>query len=458
MLHFVIFQHDTHIPKILIPEFREETDMIMLIHVDSKDEQVMGYSINSDIKLWDKIVKQRNMPTNVSKFTSKVDVKSASRMIESKNNIVVHSELDQKLWLAAILGVLVNIHSKVDSQEIKDQMIEISDIFDKGEDYFSGSSISAESGFYIKMSENAEYNSETPIDDMPVSSDNQSFEIIQDDADPNEETEKEEGELKSDEETDKADQARELMEKKRKADRTEDDTQKKKPKGAEIISDEDKFLEMITLISDATVYEGFSPTKVRSNFIGSHPDVKNYTQNLSMIFIAYARIGNNIGKLNQKRVDPVKATELMRAVEALGMKKKAIKSDTLTLPRMAIAFMPEYLVFRKNLMKDLQIQADTTLNVVYQDVAFAGCDQISSMVGYTEFYDQFSRLITNNGKGVAADDKAEKNHIAAQAGWRKVATTGYRQDSLVGSRMVTAMSVSDAKSAINFIAASHIVY
>lgn len=214
---------------------------------------------------------------------------------------------------------------------------------------------------------------------------------------------------------------------------------------------EDDVINMIQLMGKATEYEGFSAEKIRLKMINNAKTSFVLYKTLGIAFVAYARVGNNVGKLAKKRTDIKMSLELVNSISEMGVVMKADKSDSLTLPRLAIAFMPEYLAFRKSGLIRLESQTGVTLDVEYQDLCFAGCDSINNKKGYPDYYDDFSRKISNGGKGVVDDEKEEKKFKVDLKKWKDVSEKGYRNDPKVMNRMVKADTINGKESFEGFI-------
>jgi hypothetical protein len=209
-------------------------------------------------------------------------------------------------------------------------------------------------------------------------------------------------------------------------------------------------VQLIEIVDPAVKYLGFHPKTTRRVFLQKRADPAENAKDLLLIFTSYAHIGNNIAKLNRRRVDVDISSQVRDAVEDLNIVKVERTKEALTLPRLAIAFMPEYLLYRKFVTTDLQDQTDSTINVSYKDIAFAGCDLIRSMTGYEEFHKEFSSYIHNKGKGVEITDAA---FLKSWSKWLKVAINGYRSDKEIHTAMSSAVSASGVtrKAAIDMI-------
>jgi hypothetical protein len=207
---------------------------------------------------------------------------------------------------------------------------------------------------------------------------------------------------------------------------------------------EKDMLDLIDHITPAIKYEGFNPKVTRQTFIGGKTSNDAAARDLILCFAAYAHIGNNASKLAERRVDVTISKKLMDAVSAMGISKVNRTRTGLTLPRLAVAFMPEYLTYRLHLVTDLQEQTESTLAVFYQDVVFYGCPAIRNMGGYAEFHKEFSAYIYH--KDASGDAKDEK-FLKSYAQWNKVANKGYKMDTGIHTRMQTAIATTTSSKA-----------
>jgi hypothetical protein len=198
--------------------------------------------------------------------------------------------------------------------------------------------------------------------------------------------------------------------------------------------------EVVSLIQDIDPdmkYEGFSPAKVRHAFLSRSTDPNNMNRDLQVCFMAYAHIGNNVSKLNTKRINLTTTKKVLSVVGAMGVAKKAGAANILTLPRLAISFMPQYVIFRKFLSLGLQHQTMSTIDVMYQDIVFSGCDTIRNMPGYSQFHIEFSGLIANGGKGV---DYSKDENQKEYKRWNKISINGYASDTTIHADMTSAIN------------------
>jgi hypothetical protein len=191
-------------------------------------------------------------------------------------------------------------------------------------------------------------------------------------------------------------------------------------------------MSLIQLVDPAIKYSGFDPKYTRRTLLSKYTEDNVAARNLILIFFAYSHIGNNISKLSEKRVNLVISGKVMKIVNDMDVKKVERKKEALTLPRVAIAFLPEYLYFRKYLTEELQDQTESSLNVHYKDVSFDGCPRINSMNGYSEFHKQMSNFIYKGKTEVAFDDK---EFVQDYKRYQKIIRAGYAKDTEIHPKM-----------------------
>lgn len=230
-------------------------------------------------------------------------------------------------------------------------------------------------------------------------------------------------------------------------------SQKKKAKTDKSVwepDNEEQIINLIDTITPAIKYEGFIPKVIRDLFVSKDKDPITICKHLVLCFAAYAHIGNNMAKLAVRRHNVDISKKVMTAVEALGVKKSDRTKNGLTLPRIAIAFMPEYLVYRKCLAGELQSQTSSTIDVAYKDLIFYGCSAVNSKAGYTDYHIEFSTYIFSPKEEIKKDDEKFKKSYSS---WNKIMTQGYQTDVLIHDRMSKAVSNSfeNKRSGIDFI-------
>jgi hypothetical protein len=206
-------------------------------------------------------------------------------------------------------------------------------------------------------------------------------------------------------------------------------------------------LALLNTIIPAVKYEGFSPRIIRNTFITKDPSDIVITKRLILAFTAYSHIGNNVSKLAVRRVDVPISKRVMNAVESMGVQKVNRTKNGLTLPRLAIAFMPEYFIFRKYLAGELQSQTESKIDVEYKDIVFYGSNRIRSMNGYEDFHKEFSSYIFKKGEPVAMDDAA---FMKSYKQWNKVSMAGFTADADVRERLDSALDLNAADRAAAF--------
>jgi len=208
---------------------------------------------------------------------------------------------------------------------------------------------------------------------------------------------------------------------------------------------EDNAGHFIKFVNSATEYDGFNPKLMLKNLFKGATSEKEKATIIVMVLTAYIRIGNNMQKLSTKRVDQKISREMMQFLSGIGVKRAASNSDGITLARIAIAMPGELLVMRRVLREDLQRQVESTLDVVFQDLAFQGVPEISTMAGYEKYAIDFSSLIyrkKNSSKediGVSESDTAEWNEFMKSfVRWNGVARTGYSKNKAAKDRYTAA--------------------
>jgi len=207
-----------------------------------------------------------------------------------------------------------------------------------------------------------------------------------------------------------------------------------------------KQISIIAVYESALKYEGFSPGKTRKAFFDFVNEDKDKVMWVCMmaVFQAYSHIGNNISKLKKKRVSLTLSANVMKEVDALGIRKKAAKSDQLTLPRIIIAFLPMYLLYRRFLAKGLQEQTQSSIDVDYKDILFCGVPEIRGKDGYDSFHKEFSWFLHNAkvGKQVKMDDTT---FLSNWNRWKLIAINGYNTDDYLHSFMKRALTFTAKK-------------
>jgi hypothetical protein len=209
----------------------------------------------------------------------------------------------------------------------------------------------------------------------------------------------------------------------------------------------ESILLLISTIDPAIKYLGFDAKKVRKEFLSNRLDNNIAARDLIVIFAGYAHVGNNASKLNTKRVDVNISRGVMQKLTEMNVLKKAAKAEDMTLARAGIAFMPEYLLYRRFLTEGLQDQTDSEIEAVYKDICFYGCSQIRNKTGYETFHKEFSTYIYEPKEETALDDK---KFLSSYNKWNKVAIKGYKTDQIIDGKMTAALSAGSesAKSVI----------
>lgn len=223
-------------------------------------------------------------------------------------------------------------------------------------------------------------------------------------------------------------------------------------------------LEEIKETEAACVYDGFNTEKIRKKFISNFNDAETYAKSLIDCFIGYAHTAKNYDKLHKKRAGSEQAVRLYRKIAAMNVKINGeLTNDSLTLPRIAIAFMPEYLLWRRVLAKKLTSHTDK-ISVDYQDIAFSGCEIISSLTGYAEFNLSYSSKIKHTvgekGKRSYGADVNNEEFKKEVESWTEISKRGYvNEKESFKNRMTEYMTIAkDEELAVRKIVNSYVFY
>jgi hypothetical protein len=200
---------------------------------------------------------------------------------------------------------------------------------------------------------------------------------------------------------------------------------------------------MVDYIEPAIKYDGFNPKRMRVLFLKGKDSDLSRAQKLVLCFQAYIEIGTNVGKLDSNRINQVRASFLLQKVSSIGVVVHKTDNESMTLSRLAISFMPEYLLFRRFAAKQLETRVDTPLAIAYQDLAFAGCSQIRNMNGYEKYHISYSALIYKNGVLTPEDDKT---FLTDRKKWLDIYTKGYAADGDIHIAMGTVLGINTKSS------------
>jgi hypothetical protein len=152
------------------------------------------------------------------------------------------------------------------------------------------------------------------------------------------------------------------------------------------MEDENSALKEFNDTFNAIKHSGLNLDKVRANLylnVRTHYNLKDIPNIIMKMIGAYVNVGSNIGRLQKNVSDSITASKLSAI-----MRKCRITSESnnlLTLPKIALAFMPIVLRIRNVKRNDLQSQSDL-IHVVYQDLSFAGCP-IADKSGFRGYYE-----------------------------------------------------------------------
>lgn len=212
-----------------------------------------------------------------------------------------------------------------------------------------------------------------------------------------------------------------------------------------IILDEedDDFMGELEDFGNAIVYDGFGIETTRLITYGSniHTTIQDETcvKNVAYSLLAYAYVGANLEKLDDRRISDKVGNQLKKKLVNFGVQRKKTSKSTLTLPRIAICYLPAYLALRCTRRNNLQNQTTSTIDVVYKDPVFIAVPEIANMEGYDTFYEEFSKVLEIPSSNESEAEKA-KREMRKNVDWKKISQEGYRQDSLNQKFMHTVLS------------------
>jgi hypothetical protein len=200
-------------------------------------------------------------------------------------------------------------------------------------------------------------------------------------------------------------------------------------------------MKLVDTIDPAMAYQGFQPSLIRERFMLRNDTDEVVLRELIIIFSAYAHAGNNLRKLGSKRKS-IKITSLViKAISDMQIKKTAMKQDDITMPRLAVSFMPEYLAYRKFIAEGLQNQTSSNIAIEYKDTIFGGCPSINSLNGFADFHKEMSSYLYKPKDEISLDDKDFLKNFNR---WNKIITAGYLQDTPIHARMTEIIGMKNA--------------
>jgi len=158
-----------------------------------------------------------------------------------------------------------------------------------------------------------------------------------------------------------------------------------KSKVVTAVSDDVK---LIKDISNALDYDGFNVAKVRSKAI----EIMSYGTILTLL-VAYIKTGNSLAKKVQagKLVDKGVAASVLEIMKKCGVVQKATSAESITLPRLAIAFAALVIVIREQLKLPPRVETSTPL--AFQDLCLNGYVNIDKISVSQDFIEKFSWIL-----------------------------------------------------------------
>jgi hypothetical protein len=193
------------------------------------------------------------------------------------------------------------------------------------------------------------------------------------------------------------------------------------------------------LIVDLT-YDGFNSKEIRDEFERR----KGTFSDLVICLIAYAKIGNNPKKLNEKIKNLETGKSVLDVMVRLGINNSSDGVAKLTLSRLALAFMPVYLSLRISI-KD-KLEENELTDRIISDICFCGCEMIYDSEGYEDFHKMFSRSISDidyeieearsdHRRPMSYVENLEKKYQENYVDWLKVMTRGFESDTTIKDKV-----------------------
>ena len=148
---------------------------------------------------------------------------------------------------------------------------------------------------------------------------------------------------------------------------------------------------------EALQYAGFDPAKTRE-IVRSRLDTKM----IGIAIISYLVAGNNLEKLDVKRMDEEHGRRIKTMLREVGIANKGTRlssTETLTLSRIAMAFSPLVFLMRLYFREKLQRRATVSLDVVYQDISLANISrELNFPSQYEDYLNWFGEAINPGAK------------------------------------------------------------
>jgi len=187
----------------------------------------------------------------------------------------------------------------------------------------------------------------------------------------------------------------------------------------------------ILKVVDGLTYNGLDLNKIRKKvLIKSDSSVSLHDDVISML-LTYMMIGNNVRKLGEKITDKSVGEAVKVKLRAYEVKQRPVDSESVTLPRIAIAFMPAYYLLRYLSETKLQRQTSSKIEIRFMDIVFCGVPEIFDKEGYKTYYSEFSKLIEKRDSRSEDEDDEPLNSDGLteyQASWVEIALNGYKAD------------------------------
>jgi hypothetical protein len=201
----------------------------------------------------------------------------------------------------------------------------------------------------------------------------------------------------------------------------------------------------ILKVVDGLTYNGLDLNKIRKKILKKSESAVSLHDDVISMLLTYMMIGNNVRKLGEKITNKVIGDAVKIKLRAYEVKQKPVDSESITLPRIAIAFMPAYYLLRYLSESKLQKQTSSKIDVRFMDIVFCGVPEIFDKEGYKTYYSEFNKLIEKKDDRSEEDDPEPLNSDGLteyQASWVEIALNGYKADVKVRAIMERVLKIS----------------
>ena len=118
--------------------------------------------------------------------------------------------------------------------------------------------------------------------------------------------------------------------------------------------------------------------------------------------IAYLVAGNNLEKLDVKRMDEDHGRKIKTMLRDIGVSNKGSRlnsTETLTLSRIAMTYSPVVFLMRLYFNDKIQLRSSLDLDIIYQDIALINVSRLLRFPSkYDDFLEWFGQQINPDSK------------------------------------------------------------